>query len=98
MTDQPLRQGSVEIRLKLDEDSPRRLAGFAGTTPSGGQLVLTSPQDSVLALFSGHQRATIEYEDGAGSSKSTAVFPVAGLEKQRAPFLAACAKRGGESK
>jgi hypothetical protein len=98
MTDQQLRQGSVEIRLTLDADSPRRLAGFAGTTPSGGQLVLTSPQDSVLALLSGHQRATIEYEDGAGSSKSTAVFPVAGLDRYRTQFLAACAKRGGGSK
>jgi hypothetical protein len=98
MTDQALRQGSVEVQLKLDADPPRRLPGFAGTTPTGGQLVLTIPQDSVLALLSGHQRAIIEYSDGAGSSKSTAVFSVAGLEKYRAPFLAACARRGGESK
>ena len=98
MTDQALRQGSVEVQLTLDTDPPRRLPGFAGTTPTGGQLVLAVPQDSVLALLSGHQHATIEYEDGAGSSKSTAVFPVAGLEKFRAPFLAACARRGGESK
>jgi hypothetical protein len=98
MTDQSLRQGSVKVQLKLDTDSPRRLPGFAGTTPTGGQLVLTIPQDSVLALLSGHQRATIEYSDGAGSSKSTAVFSVAGLERYRAPFLAACARRGSESK
>jgi hypothetical protein len=98
MTDQALRQGSVEVQLRLDADPPRRLPGFAGTTPTGGQLVLTVPQDSVLALLRGRQRATIEYEDGAGSSKSTAVFSVAGLEKLRAPFLAACARRGGESK
>lgn len=98
MTDQALRQGSVEVQLKLDGDPPRRLPGFAGTTPTGGQLVLTIPQDSVLALLSGHQGATIEYSDGAGSSKSTAVFSVGGLEKYRAPFLAACARRGGESK
>ena len=96
MTDQALRQGSVEVQLKLDGDPPRRLPGFAGTTPTGGQLVLTIPQDSVL--LSGHQGATIEYSDGAGSSKSTAVFSVGGLEKYRAPFLAACARRGGESK
>ena len=98
MTDQALRQGSVEVQLKLDADPSRRLPGFAGTTPTGGQLVLTIPQDSVLALLRGHQRATIEYSDGAGSSKSTAVFSVAGLEKYRAPFLAACARRGDKSK
>jgi hypothetical protein len=98
MTDQALRQGSVQVHLKLDADPPRRLPGFAGTTPTGGQLVLTIPQDSVLALLSGHQRATIEYADAAGSSKSTAVFSVAGLERLRAPFLAACARRRGESK
>jgi hypothetical protein len=98
MTDQALRQGSVEVQLRLDADPPRRLPGFAGTTPSGGQLVLTVPQDSVLTLLGGHQRATIEYADGAGSSKSTAVFSVAGVEKYRAPFLAACARRGGEAK
>ena len=98
MTDQALRQGSVEVQLRLDADPPRRLPGFAGTTATGGQLVLRVPQDSVLALLSGHQRATIEYADGAGSSKSTAVFSVAGIEKFRAPLLAACARRGGESK
>lgn len=98
MTEQALRQGSVEVQLKLDADPPHRIPGFAGTTPTGGQLVLTIPQDSVLALLSGHQRATIEYVDGAGSSKTTAVFPVAGLEKYREPFLAACASRGGESR
>lgn len=69
MTDQALRQGTVEVQLKLDADPPRRLPGFAGTTPTGGQLVLTIPQDSVLALLSGHQRAAIEYSDGAGSSR-----------------------------
>jgi hypothetical protein len=98
MTDQALRQGSVEVQLVLDADPPRRLPGFAGTTPSGGQLILTVPQDSVLALLSGHQHATIEYADGAESSKSTAVFSVAGLEKFRAPFVAACATRECESK
>jgi hypothetical protein len=98
MTDQALRQGSVEVQLKLDADPPRRIPGFAGTTPTGGQLVLTIPQDSVLALLSGHQRATVEYADGAGSSRTTAVFPVAGLEKHREPFLAACARRSGEPK
>ena len=98
MTDQALRQGSVEVQLRLDADPPRRLPGFVGTTPTGGQLVLTVPQDSVLALLGGRQLATIEYEDGAGSSKSTAVFSVAGLQKLKAPFLAACARRGGESK
>ncbi|MEO7476947.1 MAG: hypothetical protein ABIY46_16610 [Gemmatimonadales bacterium] len=98
MTDQALRQGTAEVQLRVDGEPSRRLPGFAGTTPTGGQLVLTIPQDSVLALLRGHQRATIDYSDGAGSSKSTAVFSVAGLEKYRAPFLAACARRGGESK
>jgi hypothetical protein len=98
MTDQALRQGSVKVQLRLDADRPHRLPGFAGTTASGGQLVIMVPQDSMLALLSGHQRATVEYEDGAGSSRSTAVFSLAGLEKYRAPLLAACAKAGGESK
>ena len=69
MTDQALRQGSVKVRLTVDTDSPRRIPGFAGTTPSGGQVVLTIPQDSMLVLLSGHQRAVIEYADGAGSSE-----------------------------
>ncbi len=94
MTDQALRQGSVKVRLTVDTDSPRRIPGFAGTTPSGGQVVLTIPQDSMLVLLSGHQRAVIEYADGAGSSKTIAEFPIAGLEKYRGPFLAACAKAG----
>jgi hypothetical protein len=98
MTDQALRQGSVETRLKVDADPPRRIPGFAGTTASGGQVVLTIPQDSMLALLSGHQRVTIEYADGAGSSRTTAVFPVAGVEKYREPFLAACAKRGSDDR
>jgi len=93
MTEQALRQGSAEVQLTLDSDPLRRIPGFAGTTPTGGQLVLTIPQDSMLALLSGHQRATVEYADGAGSSRTTAVFPVAGLEKYREPFLAACAGR-----
>lgn len=96
LTDKALRQGSVDVQLKLDAAPPRRLPGFAGTTATGGQLVFTTSQDSVLALLGGHQRATIEYEDGAGSSKTTAVFSVVGLEKHLAPFRAACAKRGGE--
>jgi len=94
MTDQSLRQGSVEVRLTVDADSPRRIPGFAGTTSSGGQVVLRIPQDSMLRLLSGHQRAIIEYADGAGSSKTTAEFPIAGLEKYRGPFSAACAKAG----
>jgi len=63
MTKQALRQGSVEVEveLKLDGDPRRRLSGFAGRTPSGGQLVFTIPQDSVLALLRGHPRATIDY-------------------------------------
>jgi hypothetical protein len=94
MTDQALRQGSVETRLQVDNDPPRRIPGFAGTTSTGGQVVLTIPQDSVLALLSGHRRALIEYADGAGSSGTMAEFPVSGVEKYRGTFLAACAKRG----
>ena len=94
MTDQALRQGTAEARLTLDAGKPRRIPGFAGTTPSGGQLVLTIPQDSMLALLSRHQHASIEYVDGAGSSKTVAEFPLAGLEKYRGPFRAACAKAG----
>ncbi len=94
ITDQPLRQGSVETRLTVDANSPRRIPGFAGTTSSGGQVVLRILQDSMLVLLSGHQRALIEYSDGAGSYKTIAEFPVAGLQQYRGPFLAACAKTG----
>ncbi len=97
ITDQALRQGSVEARLTVDAGPPLRIPGFAGTTESGGQVVLTIPQDSMLALLSGHQRVIIEYADGAGSSRTVAVFPIAGLDQHRQPFLAACAKRGVES-
>jgi hypothetical protein len=58
-------------------------------------VVLTVRQDSLLAALSGHERAVVEYADGAGSSRSMAEFPLAGLEKFRDMFLAACAKRGG---
>jgi hypothetical protein len=93
MTDQALRQGSVDAKVTVDGASPLRLPGFAGTTPSGGQVALTVRQDSLLAALSGHERAVIEYADGAGSSHTTAEFPLAGLEKFRETFLAACAKR-----
>ena len=95
ITDQALRQGSVQTRLTVDANSPRRIPGFAGTTTSGGQVVLTIPQDSMLVLLSGHQRALIEYADGAGSSKTIAEFPIADLAKYRGPFLAACSRIGG---
>jgi hypothetical protein len=98
LTDQSLRQGTADLRLTLDAGKPRRLPGFAGTTSTGGQLVITMPQDSMLALLSGHRRATIEYADGAGSSKTTAVFSVAGLEQFRARFQAACAERRSDSR
>ena len=95
MTDQALRQGSVETRLTLDGSPPRPLPAFAGTTPSGGQVVLMAPQDSLLSALSSHARAVIEYADGAGSSRTTAEFPLTGLENYRGTFLAACAERGG---
>lgn len=94
MTDQALRQGTAEARVTLDAGKPRRIPGFAGTTPSGGQLVLKIPQDSMLALLSRHQHASIEYVDGAGSSKTVAEFALAGLEKYRSEFRAACVKSG----
>lgn len=94
MTDQALRQGSVEIRLTLDSTRPRRIPGFAGTTATGGKVLLTIPQDSVLGLLTGHRRAVVDYADGAGSSRTTAEFPVAGLAQHRTAFLAACAKAG----
>jgi hypothetical protein len=94
MTDQALRQGTAEARLTLDAGKARRIPGFAGTTPSGGQLVLTIPQDSMLALLTSHRRASLEYVDGAGSSKTVAEFSLAGLEKYRGPFRTACAKAG----
>ena len=96
MTDQSLRQGTVETRITVDSEPPRPIPGFAGTTPTSGQVVLTMPQESVLAILSGHQRAVIEYADGAGSSRTVAEFPLAGLEQYRGPFLAACAERGEE--
>ena len=95
MTDQALRQGSTQATLTVDGGSPRKVPGFAGTTQSSGQVVLTIPQDSLLATLSGHQRAIIEYSDGAGSSRTTAEFPIAGVETYRDRFLAACARRRG---
>ncbi len=94
MTDQALRQGTTEIRVTLDQDPPVDLPAFAGTTPTSGQVVLTVPQDSVLHLLAGHRVAVFEYADGAGSSRTSAEFPLAGLETHRPPFQQACAERG----
>jgi hypothetical protein len=90
ITDQALRQGTTEVQLSLDGDRAHTLAAFAGTTETGGQVVLTAPLDSALELFRGRDSATVQYADGAGSSKSTAVFPLDGLESFRERFLAAC--------
>ena len=90
LTAQALRQGTADVTLALDEDRARPIDAFAGTTATGGQVVLTPPLDSVLGLVRGRQRITIEYADGAGSSKTTAVFDLAGLETFRERFLAAC--------
>jgi hypothetical protein len=95
MTDQALRQGSVDVRMTVDSAQPGTVPGFAGTTPTGGMVVLTITQDSMLGILSGRQRVLFEYADGAGSYRTTAEFPVTGVEKHRGPFLAACAKRGG---
>jgi hypothetical protein len=96
LTEQPLRQGSTEAEMTLDAGPARRISGFAGTAGATGQLVLTVSLDSVLALLAGHQQATVNYEDGAGSSKTTAVFPIAGLDAQQAEFVAACDRSGGD--
>jgi len=90
MTDQALRQGSTDVRMSVDSARPRTLKGFAGTTTTGGKVLLTIKQDSLLSLLSGHRHATVNYADGAGSYKTTAEFPIGGLERQRASFLAAC--------
>ena len=94
MTDQALRQGSTKVRLSVDSAPPRTIKGFAGTTSTGGKVLLTIAQDSLLAWLTGHRRVIVNYADGAGSSKTAAAFPIGGLERHRAPFLAACAKRG----
>ena len=93
MTDQALRQGSTEVRMSLDSARPRTLKAFAGTTTTGGKVLLTMAQDSLLALLNGHRHATVSYADGAGSNKTTAEFPIAGLQRHQASFLAACGKR-----
>ena len=98
MTEQALRQGTADIALALDGQGSRPMAGFAGTTPTGGQVVMTAPLDSVLGLMRGRAEVTIDYADGAGSSKTTAVFPLQGLETFRERFLAACGDRVRESK
>ena len=90
MTEQSLRQGTTEVRLALDGGAPQALEAFAGTTPSGGQVVLRIPQDSVLQLLRRHQTALVSYEDGAGSSKTSAEFPLQGLETYYERFLEAC--------
>jgi hypothetical protein len=94
MTNQALRQGSTDVRLSVDSAPPRKLKGFAGTTSTGGKVLLTIGQDSLVKLLTGHRRASVSYADGAGSYKTTAEFPVGGLENHSAAFLAACAKRG----
>ncbi len=94
MTDQALRQGRTDVRVSLDSAPPRRIKGFAGTTSTGGKVLLTIAQDSLLAWVSGHRHATMRYADGAGSYKTTAEFPVGGVERHRTEFLAACGKRG----
>ena len=88
--------GQVDSNATRLSDDARRIPGFAGTTGTTGQLVLTVSLDSVLGLLAGHRRATVDYEDGAGSSKTTAVFPIDGLESGRAEFVAACDRSGGD--
>jgi hypothetical protein len=97
MTDQALRQGSTEVRVSVDSAPARKIKAFAGTTSTGGKVLLTITQDSLLAWLNGHRRAIVHYADGAGSYNTTAEFPVGGLERHRAPFLAACAERGKTS-
>src|SRR5262249_52539608 len=70
MTNQALRQGSTEVRLSVDGAAPRTLKAFAGTTSTGGKVLLTIPQDRLLTWLSGHRRAIVDYADGAGSYKT----------------------------
>ena len=58
MTDQALRQGSTDVRVSVDSAKPRTIKGFAGTTETGGKVLLTIAQDSLLAWLDGHRRAT----------------------------------------
>ena len=74
--------------------SPSQILVAAWEILLDGSL-LTRASQTLLAALSGHQRAVVDYSDGAGSSHTTAEFPLPGLEKLRQPFLAACAKRGG---
>jgi hypothetical protein len=97
MTDQALRQGSADVRVSVDGGPPRTIRGFAGTTKTGGKVLLQIAQDSLLVRLSGHRRAVVHYADGAGSYKTTAEFAIGGLERQRASFRSACAGRGGKS-
>jgi hypothetical protein len=97
MTDQALRQGSAEVRMSVDSAPARKVKAFAGTTETGGKVLLTIGQDSLLRWLSGHRQATVHYADGAGSSKTTASFPIAGIERHRAAFLAACGSRAGQN-
>ena len=97
MTDQALRQGSTDVRMSIDSGPPRTIKGFAGTTTTGGKVLLTTAQDNLMALLSGHRRATVSYADGAGSYQTTAEFPIGGLERHKASFLAACGKRAQQS-
>jgi hypothetical protein len=59
MTDQALRQGSTDVRLSVDSAPARTIKGFAGTTSTGGKVLLTIAQDSLLARLSGHRRAIV---------------------------------------
>ncbi len=96
MTDQALRQGSTDVRVSVDSAPARTVKGFAGTTSTGGKVLLMIAQDSLLGWLNGHRRVIVRYADGAGSNKTTAEFPIAGVERHRAAFLAACGERGGK--
>ena len=95
MTEQSLRQGSTEVRLTLDGAAPRELKAFAGTTPSGGQVVLRVAQDSLLELLRRHRTALVSYEDGAGSSKTSAEFALQGLDTSSGRFVEAYRRGAG---
>lgn len=91
MSDQALRQGSTDVRMSVDGARPRTIKGFAGTTTTGGKVLLTITQDSLMAWLNGHRRAVVNYADGAGSYQTTAEFPIVGVQRHRARFLAVCA-------
>ena len=93
--------------FKVDSSAGARPAASLRSVGQEGPRGEPQKTSVVLSLDcrADHTGATIltpqslrQGEDGAGSSKTTAVFPVAGLEARRAEFIAACDRSGGDRK